>query len=231
MSTCSESFSSSFFILIVRFGGDRAFFACPLFLCLMAKNPRLWTGTSISLPDVSLVDIRCDDLPVPSTMSVYDPNIEYAVQCTVPQNRPWNRGLPPYSSSDKQQTGVPFNIDPKEITLEGKWERTYTSPNKQSHSQTQIFRIAHRPGEEDGTMNGRGWYLKFWIPVPARLFLKRETRVFEIRASVWMMSMKGEERVLNMMDSEKEADEDFPLIAETEMTVSHLRRERDMSMR
>ena len=201
----------------------------------MAKNPRLWTGTPISLPDVSLVDIRCDDRPVPSTMSVYDPSIEYAVQCTVTQNRSWNRGLPPpySSSSEKQQTGVPFNIDPKEITLEGKWEKTYTSPKKpSSHSQTQILRIArNKPGEEDGTMNGRGWYLKFWIPVPARLFLKRETRIFEIKASVWMMSMKGDERVLNLIDSEKEADEDFPLLAGTEMTVSHLRRERDMSMR
>ena len=189
----------------------------------MAKNPRLWTGTPISLPDVSLIDIRCDDLPVPSTMSVYDPNIEYAVRCTVPQNRSWNRGLPPpHSSSAKQETGVPFNIDPKEITLEGKWERTYTSPKKVSRSQAQIFCISDGLGEEDG----RGWYLKFWIPVPARLFLKRETRIFEIRASVWMMN--GEERVLNMVDSEKGADEDFPLIAQTEMTVSHLRRERNM---
>lgn len=188
----------------------------------MAKDPRLWNGTPISLPDVSLIDIRCDDLPVPSTMSVYDPSIEYAVQCTVPQNRPWSGDLP------SSKTSFPFTVDSKEITIEGKWERTYTKPKTEGYSQTQIFRIADRHGNEGVTMNGRGWYLKFWIPIPARLFLKRETRIFEIRASVWMMSMKGEERHLNMMDSMPEEEEDFPLIAETEMTVSHLRREREM---
>jgi hypothetical protein len=43
-----------------------------------------------------------------------------------------------------------------------------------------------------------------------------------------MMSMKGEEPHSNMMDSMPEEEEDLPLIAETEMTVSHLRREREM---
>ena len=190
----------------------------------MAKDPRLWNGTPIALPDVSLIDIRCDDLPVPSTMSVYDPNIEYSVHCTAPQNMPWNRTLPPYSSSQ-----FSFTVDPSEITLEGKWERTYTKPKKEGYSQTQVFRIADRHGDEDGTMDGRGWYLKFWIPVPAKLFLKRETRIFEIRASVWMMSMigVGEQR---MMDLEQGGEEEFPLIAEAEMSVSHLRREREMMM-
>ena len=193
----------------------------------MAKDPRSWTGTPISLPDVSLIDIRCDDLPIPSTMSVYDPNIEYAVQCTVPQNKPWNRDPPPpYSPS--QKISVSSLVNPNEITIEGVWERTYTKPKKEGPNQTQIFRIADRHGDEDGTMDGRGWYLKFWIPIPARLFLKRETRIFEVRASVWMMLMKSEERNLNMVDSEQE--EDFPLIAEAEMTVSHLRREREMNM-
>jgi len=111
--------------------------------------------------------------------------------------------------------------------------------------QTPILHIADsngtttttRNGDVDGTTmttnnnNARGWYLKFWIPIPARLFMKRETRIFEIRASVWMMRVE-EQRVLNLMDGEdgevEEEEEDFPLIAEAEMTVSHLRREREM---
>jgi len=192
-----------------------AFFACPLFLCLMTKDPHRWTGTPIVLPDLSLIDIRCDDLPVPSSMSVYDPSIEYAVQCTVP----WNRSLPPPCSSSKKSE-VPFIVDHEEITIEGKWERTYTKPKMEG--QTPIFQIAEKNGDVDGTRNARGWYLKFWIPIPARLFMKRETRIFEIRASVWMTR-----HVSNMMDSEKE-EEDSPLIAEAEMTVTHLRREREM---
>ena len=184
----------------------------------MAKDPDRWTGTPIALPDFSLIDIRCDDLPVPSSMSVYDPSIEYAVQCTVP----WNRSLPPPYSSSKN-TEFPFVVDYNEINIEGIWERTYTKPKMEG--QTPIFHIADRIGDVDGTRNARGWYLKIWIPIPAKLFLKRETRIFEVRASVWMTRV--EERVLNIMDSEKE-EEDFPLIAEAEMTVSHLRKEREM---
>ena len=190
----------------------------------MAKDPRLWAGTPISLPDFSLIDIRCDDLPVPSPMSVYDPSIEYAVHCTVP----WNRNLLPHSSSkNSKKTHSPLVVNHEEITIEGKWERTYTKPKMEG--QTRVLHIGDT-GDEDGTRNARGWYLKIWIPIPARLFMKRETRIFEIRASVWMMRV--EERVLNVMDSEKagEDEEDFPLIAEAEMTVSHLRREREMMM-
>jgi len=76
-------------------------------------------------------------------------------------------------------------------------------------------------------VNGRGWYLKIWIPVPSHLFMKRETRIFEIRASVWMMG--DEERGLSGMDSEGD-EEYFPLLADAEMTVSHLRYEREMMM-
>ena len=217
-------FNNPFVVLIVVFFFfsriDRAFFACPLFLCLMAKDPLRWIGTPIALPDFSLIDIRCDDLPVPNSMTVYDPSIEYAVQCTVP----WNRSLPPPCSSSKK-TDLPFIVDHNEITIEGKWERTYTKPKMEG--QTPILHIADRNRDIDGTRNARGWYLKIWVPIPARLFMKRETRIFEIRASVWMTQV--DERVLNIMDSEKEDEDDFSLIAEAEMTVSHLRSEREMT--
>ena len=186
----------------------------------MAKEPRLWSGTPIALPHFSLIDIRCDDLPVPSSMSVYDPSIEYAVQCTVP----WNQSLPPPYSSSSKKTEFPFIVNHQEISIEGKWERTYTKPKMEG--QTPVFYIADKNGEADGSRNARGWYLKIWIPIPARLFLKRETRIFEVRASVWMMRV--DERVSNVTSSEKEEEEDIPLIAEAEMTVSHLRSEREM---
>lgn len=185
----------------------------------MAKDPRIWAGTPISLPDVSHIHIRCDDLPVPSSMSVYDPSIEYGIQCSVPQKSSFNKRRSPYSSSQRQPFDTPFIVNHSEIMIDGKWERTYTQPEVKGTSQTQILSVA------DTTINGRGWYLKFWIPIPARLFLKRETRIFEIRASVGMMG--DEKRFLNLIESDGE-EGDFPLVAETEMTVSHLRREREM---
>ena len=194
----------------------------------MMKDPRRWIGTPIALPDFNLIDIRCDDLPVPSSMSVYDPDIEYAVQCSVP----WNRSLPPppYYSSSSKEAEFPFIVDHNEITIEGKWEKTYTKPKMKG--QALIFDAdPDRKGDldVDGTRNARGWYLKIWIPIPARLFMKRETRIFEIRASVWLT--RGEEHFSNMMDlKEEEEEEDSHLIVEAEMTVSHLRSEREMMM-
>ena len=196
----------------------------------MMKDPHRWTGSPISLPDFNVIDIRCDDLPVPSSMSVYDPSIEYAVKCSVPWNRSLPQASPPlYPSPRKHEAESPFIVDPKEITIEGKWERTYTKPKMED--QTPIFQIPDRDGDVDGTRTARGWYLKIWIPIPARLFMKRETRIFEIRASVWMT--RGEEHFSNMMDlkeEEEEEEEDSHLIVEAEMTVSHLRSEREMMM-
>ena len=195
----------------------------------MAKDPHKWAGTPISLPDVSLIDIRCDDLPVPSPMSVYDPCVEYGIQCTVPQKTAWDTELADFPSSHIHKPRSPIVVDHKEITIDGTWERTYTEPKLQNHGPTRILRLVDvmNNNAETHEMNGRGWYLKIWIPVPSHLFMKRETRIFEIRASVWMMG--DEERGLSGMDSEGE-EEYFPLLADAEMTVSHLRCEREMMM-
>jgi hypothetical protein len=58
-----------------------------------------------------------------------------------------------------------------------------------------------------------GWYMNIWIPLPTRLFAKKETRMFTLRSRLWI----GKE------DEEPEA-----VVGEKVMTVSHLLRERDM---
>lgn len=59
--------------------------------------------------------------------------------------------------------------------------------------------------------NKRGWYLNIYVPIPAKLFVKKETRTFALRASVWI----GDEN-------------EIPVEGTGEITVSHLRKERDM---
>lgn len=68
---------------------------------------------------------------------------------------------------------------------------------------------------------GRGWCMKFWVPVPAHLFLKKETRIFEIEAKVHIVpgGMDG----VGMVDY-------GAITSRTEMTVSHLRSEREMDL-
>lgn len=59
--------------------------------------------------------------------------------------------------------------------------------------------------------NKRGWCLNIYVPIPAKLFVKKETRTFILRASVWV----GDEK-------------EIPVGAAEEITVSHLRKEREM---
>lgn len=84
------------------------------------------------------------------------------------------------------------------ITIEPEWVRSYGKTIGNAN--------------ERGTGIGkRGWYLKVWVPIPMHLFRKRETRTFVLRAYVWIGDNEG-----GFVESMEE------------MTVSHLRREREM---
>lgn len=124
------------------------------------------------------------------------------------------------------------------ISLEGKWTRTVGLPGVAgcNNERKQSGSSAHN---ETSSLPARGWYLKFWIPIPTRLFLKRETRKFKISAQIWMADQKegekldrfetGLEGVRDNGGWSRENEDGVPsLDAKTEMTVSHLRKERDM---
>lgn len=85
------------------------------------------------------------------------------------------------------------------ITIEPEWVRSYGKT------------IGKQSGRGIG-IGKRGWYLKLWVPIPMHLFKKRETRTFILHASVWV----GD-------------DEGGCVESNAEMTVSHLRREREMN--
>jgi hypothetical protein len=87
------------------------------------------------------------------------------------------------------------------ITIEPEWVRSYGK----------TIGKGRNPNERGIGIGKRGWYLKIWVPIPMNLFRKRETRTFLLRACVWIGDDKG----------------DFVETME-EMTVSHLRREREM---
>ncbi|KAF9461925.1 hypothetical protein BDZ94DRAFT_1322988 [Collybia nuda] len=71
------------------------------------------------------------------------------------------------------------------------------------------FRVTRFGGAREN--NKRGWYLNIYVPIPAGLFMKKETRTFILRTAIWI----GDEQ-------------EFPVEAAQEITVSHLRKEREM---
>jgi len=195
----------------------------------MAKDAYAWSGMPLALPDVTLIDIRCEDLPLPSRKSVYDPNDEYNVHYT---------GAKTGTANDDLNTTVETKIGQRGIRIEGKWKRTYTNPGVEGSGRARLDRRrdisslnmhSQRQNYDAATMAmdgayARGWYLKIWIPIPTRLFAKRETRMFDINARIFMMG--DEVRVLSLDGNEDGGA--YALHADTRMTVSHLRSWREM---
>lgn len=87
------------------------------------------------------------------------------------------------------------------IAIEPEWVRSYG----------RTIGKGSKPNERGIGIGKRGWLLKIWVPIPMSLFKKRETRTFTLRAGVWI---GGDEGGIVECDSE--------------MTVSHLRKQRQM---
>jgi hypothetical protein len=195
--------------------GDNAHMACPAMLCLMAKDPQAFSGMPLALPDVSLIDIRCEDLPLPLPRGKYEPHEEFYTSYVGSKTGKANDALIKDASPRTSASGISMD----NISIEGQWVRTYTKPGVEGSGRSRVLRRSDIP-------KFRGWYLKFWVPIPTRLFEKRETRAFFLHARIWMMG--DEQRVLSL--DENEGGQVYPLLADAEMTVSHLRKEREMSL-
>lgn len=237
----------------------------PALLCLMLKDPRRWAATPLATPDVSLIELKCDDIPLPVRFSSLCPG-RTATSPSIPSSRPLSpsvacrpntylttflggksasdenslprngglkkRGMSMMDAMKKQEEEQKMGKD--KISLEGKWTRTFGLPGV-GGCDIKAKLGGSSPHKETPSAPTRGWYLKFWVPIPTRLFLKRETRIFRIHAQIWMMDEKEEkpDRFETELEeavggSSRENDVVPSLEANTEMTVSHLRKERDM---
>lgn len=217
----------------------------PALLCLMTKEPKRWATTPLAMPNVSLIDLQCEDIVVPVRFpSLYVPrrvptSNMYSTRFQGGKSALDERSAGSSERSKRRRMSMMDTLNkleeeqsmrPDKISLDGKWVRTHTWPGVEG------------PHHESGQAKAspRGWYLKFWIPIPTRLFMKRETRIFQIRAKVWMMG--NEENAVQLdrfetvgsvdalLGGDKKEEDVSPLLAETLMTVSHLRREREMDV-
>ncbi len=241
----------------------------------MTKEPRQWATTPLAMPDVSLIDLQCEDVAVPVPFpSLYLPwSVPSGpVSSISPTSSPFSPSPNTYSTkflggksaldersvgsserSKKRRMSMMDTLNkleeeqtmrPDKISLDGKWVRTHTWPGVEGRHRRRRREsgqaTAHEKSSRSSSANPpRGWYLKFWIPIPTRLFTKRETRIFRICAKVWMMG--SEESVVQLdrfetegldavLGEDKKEEDASPLLAETQMTVSHLRREREMGI-
>lgn len=233
----------------------------PALLCLMVKDPKQWTATPLSTPDVSLIELKCDDIPLPVRYASLCPDRRVMPAVSPSQSPPhvspfvscrpntysttFLGGKSALNDPASTQNGTSKNrvmsmmdamkkhdeeqkMGKDKISLEGKWTKTFGLPGVGGCD------IKRTKSGSSTSLPARGWYLKFWIPIPTRLFLKRETRIFKISAQIWMVDQKEErfdrfETGLKGVNSGWSTEDGVPsLEAETRMTVSHLRKERDM---
>ncbi|RXW17498.1 hypothetical protein EST38_g8355 [Candolleomyces aberdarensis] len=227
---------------------DDTSIACPAYLYIMAKEPSLWSSASLSMPDITLVEIRCLTKRYQSHFSVSE---KFDIwECKF-------EGVELPRISDPKSKGVEGDDDspkpattPGSISTEMHWTRTLEMPavgkccNEflEERGDLKVVRKVMRKantvapvGSEDPEngdhqqrvpfIPGRGFKLKMWIPIPARLFLKKETRAFEIEGKVWIVPGAG---TRGYHEGAGRSGEAGFVEAKTEMTVTHLRKERNM---
>ncbi|KAL0952137.1 hypothetical protein HGRIS_008758 [Hohenbuehelia grisea] len=190
--------------------------AWPAELRLRAKDPARWENTPLVTPEISRIEVTCstkaycDIAHLSHPYSFCDNGSAYRVSYTGAE---CPEGC---TSSMKPERGIHLGAD---------WERTYWRQAPLSRSNSESGRVG-RP-ELPASSGERGWSRKVWIPIPTRLFVKRETRSFVIQARIWVGGADNDVQpmVIKLGDELSLGD---ALQARAEMTVSHLRSERLM---
>ncbi|KAG2022447.1 hypothetical protein CC2G_000196 [Coprinopsis cinerea AmutBmut pab1-1] len=218
---------------------------CPAELYIMTRDYQKWDSVPLAIPDVALMHIECRTKATSSRYSEHSRDQDH-----------W-RVVFDGSEMPSTKGPTPANIPADSISVEYKWDRIYSMPTvgkgcKGNSASSSSSSTASTPPTIPVTLSpskllptffytppstaapGRGWVMRFWIPVPLHLFLKKETRVFEISAKVWLApnspKPKGPLSKFSPPSVSTELgdiDADF-IEASTEMTVSHLRKEREM---
>jgi hypothetical protein len=179
----------------------------PISLHLTLKNPRKWDIIPLSHPEIKILGIQC------ATKAVVDsPSYPYTI-CAAEADKytaaydvstPANEHGKPATISEYE---TPAPSDPAAgIIVNPLWHRTYPSADPAVLNETNTS--AHWSGRPGAAK--RGWAMQFWVPVPTRLFAKRETRAFRVdaRIAVWGNEVHA---------------------PGAEMSISHLMREREMN--
>ncbi|EAU92497.1 hypothetical protein CC1G_00716 [Coprinopsis cinerea okayama7 len=218
---------------------------CPAELYIMTRDYQQWDSVPLAIPDVALMHIECRTKATSSRYSEHSRDQDH-----------W-RVVFDGSEMPSTKGSTPANIPADSISVEYKWDRIYSMPTvgkgcKGNFASSSSSSTASTPPTIPMTLSpskllptffytppstaapGRGWVMRFWIPVPLHLFLKKETRVFEISAKVWLAPNSPKpKRALSKFSPPSvstelgDIDADF-IEASTEMTVSHLRKEREM---
>ncbi|TFK42242.1 hypothetical protein BDQ12DRAFT_720231 [Crucibulum laeve] len=197
---------------------DEEYATCHARLYLLAKDTHKWDLASLSQPNISIIDIVCRVQPIHTAYGDYDPDVEYVVKYL---------GAMVRLEEGKEPTLTPelgINIDPIWNCISNipssLVHRTTSNNSKDTggHAKCELI-DGFANCSSRATVDVRGWFLDFWIPIPAKLFLKKETRLFDIQASVWMANEDP--------DTDELLDEN-ELTSSREMSISHLRRERDL---
>ncbi|KAJ3512773.1 hypothetical protein NMY22_g15234 [Coprinellus aureogranulatus] len=219
--------------------GDEASIACPAYLYIMAKDVSRWAGTALAQPDITLINIECRTKRGPSRFSDRHSDLDH-----------WKCHFDGIELPSSSGPITSANVPQGSISIEMKWDRVYWMPptfdthSRRSNSGDEraprpthtrkansLSSLLSAGPQGQGMMTddpragapGRGWCMKFWIPIPARLFLRKETRMFEVDARVHIVPGVDRRTV--------EVGRDYGFIAaHSEMTVSHLRSEREMDI-
>jgi hypothetical protein len=179
----------------------------------MTRDHTKWQGMALHLPTVSHLNIECTTKATSSRFSAEQD--KWSVQFQGGEVPTTNGKAPPsrLPTSPTVGKGCRDNVAAHHGTPPPAPPLNLSSPPDES-----------LPAPSHPVVPGRGFVMRIWVPIPTHLFLKKETRVFEISAKVWMEPpVKGGPGPGPAADTPSTY-----LTSSTEMTVSHLRTEREM---
>ncbi|TFK42232.1 hypothetical protein BDQ12DRAFT_663467 [Crucibulum laeve] len=190
---------------------DDDYAVCSARLFLVAKDKSLWSYISHLNPKIEILNLSCLGIPTPTAFYDQDPDADHIVR---------------YSGAvTKYQKDFPTSVSPERgIHIDSDWHLTFDVPTTVAEQQAKAAGIIYEMQlelleAENGLADGCGWFLNFWILIPMRLFLKRETRAFDVQVTLSMKSPGPNDQHING---------DSIILTSMEMTILHLRKEREM---
>ncbi|TFK68848.1 hypothetical protein BDN72DRAFT_841325 [Pluteus cervinus] len=217
---------------------DQEYLICPAQIHVLLKHPLQWNQLSgdISMPEIYALDLACNNDAVPSILAKRDPDHDFSVRYTGSRATSESESRRPSrkKKSTRRPGSTPPTMVPKRgICIDFDWEKLYSPSGSWEDSGSY---------SNDGRYM-KGWFTDIWIPIPTRLFAKKETRTFTISSEIWFhrdanathggsgrggRGGSGSGGRSKKRDVDEELEPDGVFGSEKIMTVSHLWKEREM---
>lgn len=163
----------------------RDYLICRLRIDLLLKDPFYWhhLGVPFNLPEIEVIEIECQNSSAPSPLVHRDAESEYLVAYMGSTTAGGTSSSSRHRASKQSPKTLPEGMIPRHgICINRQWSKLYSD----SH-----LAASGLAGYSSEDRYQKGWFVDAWVPLPIRLFAKKESRSFTLRSIMWMVNTKN----------------------------------------